>query len=138
MEKKKPKLTRMYNKEKRIESGNKEVENYLNIVNKRKKLFVSIPKVEDEIELKKTTWDKIWKKSGEQIGYFLRHILFILQMNADKSEIDDYKNIIKDNTENKQIFFESIFNTSNPLDIPFEMKDSDFEKFNQLFTKKEL
>ena len=53
-------------------------------------------------------------------------------MNADKSEIDDYKNIIKDNTENKQIFFESIFNTSNPLDIPFEMKDSDFEKFNQI------
>ena len=47
MEKKKPKLTRMYNKEKRIELGNKEVEKYLNAINKRKKLFVSIPKVED-------------------------------------------------------------------------------------------
>ena len=136
MEKKKPKLTKMYNKNKRIESDSKEVYNYLNILNKRKKIFVSIPKVEEDLDLYIKSWDNISKKSNEQIGFFIRHILFILQMKADKSEIEDFKNIKKEDKESKQIFFESIFNVSQPLDIPFEMTDNEFEKFDKFFTKK--
>ena len=136
MEKKKPKLTKMYNKNKRIESDSKEVYNYLNILNKRKKIFVSIPKVEEDLDLYIKSWDNISKKSNEQIGFFIRHILFILQMKADKSEIEDFKNIKKEDKDSKQIFFESIFNVSQPLDIPFEMTDNEFEKFDKFFTKK--
>ena len=136
MEKKKPKMTKMYNKNKRIESDSNEIINYLNVLNKRKKIFVSIPKVEDELELYKKSWDNIWKKSNEPIGFFIRNILFILQMKADKSEIEDFKNIVNGDKENKQIFFESIFNVSKPLDIPFEMTDKDFEKFNKFFDQK--
>ena len=136
MEKKKPKLTKMYNKNKRIESDSKEVDNYLNMLNKRKKIFVSIPKVEEDLELYIKSWDNILKKSNEEIGFFIRHILFILQMKADKSEIEDFKNIKKEDKESKQIFFESIFNVSQPLDIPFEMTDNEFEKFDKFFTKK--
>ena len=136
MEKKKPKMTKMYNKNKRIESDSNEIINYLNVLNKRKKIFVSIPKVEDELELYKKSWDNIWKKSNEPIGFFIRHILFILQMKADKSEIEDFKNIKNSDKENKQIFFESIFNVSKPLEIPFEMTDNDFEKYNQFFIQK--
>ena len=132
MEKKKPKLTKIYNKEKRIETDNKEIENYLNILNKKKIIFLSFPHADDELDFNISTWNKIWKLSGEQIDHFIRHILFIQRIKADKSEINDYKKIMKDNRESKKIFFESIFFVSKPLDIPFEMKDSDFEEFNKL------
>ena len=134
--KKKRKVTKMLNKVKRIESNKKEIEDYIEILNDKMKLVVSFPKVEDDLSLFRQSWEKIWIRSGEDIGYFLRHILFTIQMETDKNEIDNYKNITKDDKESKQIFFESIFNVSNPLDIPFNMTDNDFEKFNHFFNRK--
>ena len=132
-----PKVKKFYKRKKRIESNNTEIENYLSLLNKRKpNLCVSFPEVEDEFHLYKKSWDNICKKTNESIGYFLRHILFIQQIPTDKNIIDNYKNIIKDDKEFKQIYFESIFNTSKPLDIPFNMDDKDFENYNRFFDRK--
>ena len=132
-----PKVKKFYKKIKRIESDFKEVNSYISLINEKKaNLFISFPESENELQLYKKSWDNIWKKTNESIGYFIRHILFIRQIPTDKNIIDNYKNIIKDDKETKQIYFESIFNTSKPLDFPFDMDDKDFEKFNRFFGKK--
>ena len=136
MERSRPKLTKMYQKKKRIESSNKEIMNYLDILEKRKTLSLTFPKVDEDHHLYKQSWENIFEKTGEKISYFIRHIIFYIQMKADQKEIDNYKNITKGEQETKQIFFESIFNTSKPLDIPFNMSDNDFEKYRRYFYRK--
>ena len=136
MEKKKSKMTKMYKKKKRIESDNNEIHDYLTLLNNKRYLTVSIPGIDEEIELYKESWDNIWKKTKENIGHFIGHVLFYIQIQTDKNEIDDYKNILLDNRESKQIFFESIFNTSKPLEAPFDMTENDFDKFNRFLNRK--
>ena len=134
---KKKKQTRLYYKKKRIESDNQEVENYLEILNHKKYLQISISTVEDEIDFSKKSWDNIFKKVNEKIGYFIAHILFIHERQVYEDDIKDFKIVEKyDKTFGKQIFFESIFNISKPLEVPFEMNDDDFEKFNKISNKK--
>ena len=134
---KKKKQTRLYYKKKRIESDNQEVENYLEILNHKKYLQISISTVEDEIDFSKKSWDNIFKKVNEKIGYFIAHILFIHERQVYEDDIKDFKIVEKyDNKFGKQIYFESIFNISKPLEIPFEMNDDDFEKFNKISNKK--
>ena len=134
---KKKKQTRLYYKKKRIESDNQEVENYLEILNHKKYLQISISTVEDEIDFSKKSWDNIFKKVNEKIGYFIAHILFIHERQVYEDDIKDFKIVEKyDKKFGKQIFFESIFNISKPLEVPFEMSDDDFEKFNKISNKK--
>ena len=134
---KKKKQTRLYYKKKRIESDNQEVENYLEILNHKKYLQISISTVEDEIDFSKKSWDNIFKKVNEKIGYFIAHILFIHERQVYEDDIKDFKIVEKyDNKFGKQIYFESIFNISKPLEVPFEMNDDDFEKFNKISNKK--
>ena len=130
---KKKKQTRLYYKKKRIESDNQEIENYLEVLNHKKYLQISISTVEDEIDFSKKSWDNIFKKANEKIGYFIAHILFIHERQVYEDDIKDFKIVEKyDNKFGKQLYFESIFNISKPLDIPFEMSDNDFEKFNKI------
>ena len=134
---KKKKQTRLYYKKKRIESDNQEVENYLEILNHKRNLQISISTVEDEIDFSKKSWDNIFKKVNEKIGYFIAHILFIHERQVYEDDIKDFKIVEKyDNKFGKQIYFESIFNISKPLEVPFEMNDDDFEKFNKISNKK--
>ena len=134
---KKKKQTRLYYKKKRIESDNQEVENYVEILNHKRNLQISISTVEDEIDFSKKSWDNIFKKTNEKIGYFIAHILFIHERQVYEDDIKDFKIVEKyDKTFGKQIFFESIFNISKPLEVPFEMSDDDFEKFNKISNKK--
>ena len=134
---KKKKQTRLYYKKKRIESDNQEVEKYLEILNHKKYLQISISTVEDEIDFSKKSWDNIFKKTNEKIGYFIAHILFIHERQVYEDDIKDFKIVEKyDNKFGKQIYFESIFNISKPLEVPFEMSDDDFEKFNKISNKK--
>ena len=98
---------------------------------------ISISTVEDEIDFSKKSWDNIFKKVNEKIGYFIAHILFIHERQVYEDDIKDFKIVEKyDNKFGKQLYFESIFNISKPLEIPFEMKDDDFEKFNKILIKK--
>ncbi len=130
---KKKKQTRLYYKKKRIESDNQEIENYLEVLNHKKYLQISISTVEDEIDFSKKSWDNIFKKANEKIGYFIAHILFIHERQVYEDDIKDFKIVEKyDNKFGKQLYFESIFNISKPLDVPFEMSDNDFEKFNKI------
>ena len=130
---KKKKQTRLYYKKKRIESDNQEIENYLEVLNHKKYLQISISTVEDEIDFSKKSWDNIFKKANEKIGYFIAHILFIHERQVYEDDIKDFKIVEKyDNKFGKQLYFESIFNISKPLDVPFEMNDNDFEKFNKI------
>ena len=134
---KKKKQTRLYYKKKRIESDNKEIENYLEILNHKRSLQISISTVEDEIDFSKKSWDNICRKSNEKIGYFIAHILFIHERQVYEDDIKDFKIVEKyDNKLGKQLYFESIFNISKPLEVPFEMSDDDFEKFNKISNKK--
>ena len=134
---KKKKQTRLYYKKKRIESDNQEIENYLEVLNHKRNLQISISTVEDEIDFSKKSWDNIFKKVNEKIGYFIAHILFIHERQVYEDDIKDFKIVEKyDNKFGKQLYFESIFNISKPLEIPFEMKDDDFEKFNKISNKK--
>ena len=134
---KKKKQTRLYYKKKRIESDNQEVENYLEILNHKKQLQISISTVEDEIKIKKISWDNISKKANEKLGYFIAHILFIHERQVYEDDIKDFKIVEKyDKKFGKQIYFESIFNISKPLEVPFEMSDDDFKKFNKISNKK--
>ena len=134
---KKKKQTRLYYKKKRIESDNQEVENYLEILNHKKYLQISISTVEDEIDFSKKSWDNIFKKVNEKIGYFIAHILFIHERQVYEDDIKDFKIVEKyDNKFGKQLYFESIFNISKPLEVPFEMNDDDFKKFNKISNKK--
>ena len=139
---KKKKQTRLYYKKKRIESDNQEIANYLEILNHNKtnhktRLQISISTVEDEIDFSKKSLDNILKKTNEKIGYFIAHILFIHERQVYEEDIKDFKIVEKyDNKFGKQIYFESIFNISKPLEVPFEMSDDDFEKFNKFSNKK--
>ena len=134
---KKKKQTRLYYKKKRIESDNQEIENYLEVLNHKRNLQISISTVEDEIDFSKKSWDNIFKKVNEKIGYFIAHILLIHERQVYEDDIKDFKIVEKyDNKFGKQLYFESIFNISKPLEIPFEMKDDDFEKFNKISNKK--
>ena len=136
MEKKRSKLTKMLKKTKRIESDNEEIEQYLFILEEQKYLTVFIPGFDDEIDLYRHSWNTIFRKTNENIGKFIGHVLFFIQTKANKSDISDYKSIKKGDKENKQIFFESIFNTSKPLDVPSDMSLKDFEKFQKFLNKK--
>ena len=136
MEKKKrAKITKMLKKKKRIESDNAEIEEYLFILEEQRYLTVFIPGMDDDILLHQKSWNTIFKKANENIGKFIGHVLFYIQIKADQSDIQDYKSIIKDDKEKKQIFFESIFNTSKPLDVPFEMTHKDFDRFRRFLEK---
>ena len=136
MEKKRSKLTKMLKKTKRIESDNEEVEKYLFILEEQEYLCVFIPGIDDEIELYRQSWNNIFRKTNENIGKFIGHVLFFIQIKANKSDISEYKSIKKGDKESKQIFFESIFNTSKPLDVPSDMTLKDFEKFQKFLNKK--
>ena len=134
---KKKKQTRLYEKKKRIESDNHEIEKYLDVLNNKHNLLISMDNLEDEIDFSRKSWENICKKSNEKIGNFIAHILFIHEKQVYEDEIPDFKIVIKeDNKHGKQLFFESIFNVSKPLDIPFDMNDKDFEKFNKFFKRK--
>ena len=134
---KKKKQTRLYYKKKRIESDKQEIKNYLEVLNHKRNLQISISTVEDEIDFSKKSWDNIFKKVNEKIGYFIAHILFIHERQVYEDDIKDFKIVEKyDNKFGKQLYFEPIFNISKPLEIPFEMKDDDFEKFNKISNKK--
>jgi len=108
------KKIKIYESKKRTESNEEEINKYQKIFENKKIIIIWINN--ERINLGKKYLDLIFNKTGEN---FEKNISYIIFSVLNKLEIKN-KNDIK-------IFNDSVIKISTPLDIPFEMKDSDFE-----------
>ena len=108
------KKIKIYERKKRIESNEEEINKYPKIFKNKKIIKIWINN--EEINLDKKYLDLIFNKINENFEKNISHIIFSA---LNKLEIKNKNDI--------NIFNDSVIKVSIPLDIPFEMKDSDFE-----------
>ena len=100
---------------KNIESNNEEIKRYRKLFDNKLIMKINIKKNNEEINIDKKNIDMIFKKLNDNFEKNISYVIFSVIKKYDLNK--EYNN---------KIYLDSLIKTSNPLNFPFEMKDSDF------------